>query len=127
MILFLLAVAGSALLLTQSVIFAPLRTWLAWRSEPDPIYAPGRGPWPELICLRLAAILSKLVSCPMCAGFWLGIAWGTGMFQPSFAAALFCYGPAGSLASALGVAVWLLLVEVRDAAGMWRYLSQPKE
>lgn len=120
MILFLLAVTGSALLLTQSVIFAPLRDAIALLT--DAINNRERG-----VKAKVAGALAKLASCPMCAGFWMGLAWGTCMFRPSFAVALFCYGPAGSLMSALGVAAWLLLVEVRDAAAMWRYLNQPKE
>lgn len=109
MFLFLLAVAGTALILTQSSIAAPLRDWLsndksAWSQS-----------W------------AKLVSCPMCAGFWIGLAWGTAMLDPTFGMAIFVYGPAGSLASAIGVAIWLLLVEAHGAIALWRYLNQPKE
>lgn len=143
MTLFILAVAGSALLLTQSVIFAPIRAWLSNAYENEVGYFEATDHSFGNVGLnefdfaefhrrkrrvQIFGALSKLVSCPMCAGFWLGLAWGTGLFWPiSFPVAFLAYGPAGSLVSAIGVAVWLLLVEIRDASAMWRYLNQPKE
>lgn len=135
MTLFILAVAGSALLLTQSVIFAPLREWFAQEAAHRlatslriSINIERGSERLNLVAHRALISLAKLVSCPMCAGFWLGLAWGTGLFWPiSFPVAFLAYGPAGSLVSAIGVAVWLLLVEIRDASAMWRYLNQPKE
>lgn len=132
MILFLLAVAGSALILTQSVIFAPLREWLSNMASPMEIT--DHGDYGSIVTVNrpVFAILSKLASCPMCAGFWLGLAWGAALFFPAAlgfrgAATLLAYGPAGSIVSALGVALWLLLVEAHGTLGLWRYLNQPKD
>lgn len=163
MTLFILAVAGSALILTQSVIFAPLRDWLTgladsrW-AESERLHAEAK----RLINLPVEALrefdnygsvrraefsyarrsrayraMSKLASCPMCAGFWIGLFWyaalpGSAWFSVDITgrhtvALWFAHGPAGSLVSAIGVAIWLLLVEIRDASAMWRYLNQPKE
>lgn len=48
-----LVVFGTTLIVTQSLIFEPLRRRLAERSY-----------W-----------LGKLASCPMCFGFWAGLMW----------------------------------------------------
>lgn len=102
----MLATAGSALVVTQSSICAPLRDWLAARHG------------------KLSQLAAKLVSCPMCSGFWLGGAWGVafGARDVHFAASAF----AGSLASALLVATWLALGESYASLGLWRFLKTPK-
>lgn len=117
-LIFILAVAGSGLVLTQSSITAPFRDWLdacaksEWAAE---LRGPGQA----------ARIASKIASCPMCAGFWLGLAWAyaLGVCAVRWLPAL---GFVGSLSSAVGVASWLLIVEAKSALELWRYLNTPK-
>jgi hypothetical protein len=49
---FILATSGITFLITYSVIFEPLRSFIDKRSD----------------------FLGELFSCPMCAGFWTGLA-----------------------------------------------------
>jgi hypothetical protein len=95
-----LAVAGSALILTQSSIMSPIRDALAGAekrlftlrivfdlSRTADVHVPDddsgnnwkRLPramrWPVAAAHRAAAALSKLATCPMCSGFWLGAFW----------------------------------------------------
>lgn len=112
LLIFLFAVAGSGLVLTQSSITEPLRSWLGSRANST--WAPAfvwRG--------RASRVAAKLVSCPMCAGFWLGSAWAwalgsRGIHVPA-------HGIAGSFVSAIGVAAWLLIAEATSALVLWRY------
>jgi len=63
--------------------------------------------------LRGSAIfltLWRLSGCPMCAGFWVGLL-GAVLSGERGAMALVCAGPTGSLASAFGVGLWVLLTE----------------
>lgn len=119
MILWVAAVAGSALVLTQSSLTEGMRAFL----------------------LKHVPILGKLASCPMCSGFWLGMAWAWGPILgrtmshgapwQSVAgpiAQLFAcisYGFAGSVASALTVALWLALGEAYAALGLYRFMHSP--
>jgi hypothetical protein len=102
--LWCLTVAGSALVLTQSTLTAPVRAQLA-RS------------------VRFRT-LGKLLTCPMCSGFWLGIGGALALVSEAHGLVLFCYGFAGSLVSALGVGLWLLLGELTAAAGLYRFREQ---
>lgn len=97
-----LAVAGAALVLTQSSLTATARAWLA-------AHVP---------------FLGKLASCPMCSGFWLGVggALVAGARTPGTLVLAAC---AGSILAALGVAAWLWLGETTAAIGLWRYLHSP--
>lgn len=109
MTLWLLAVAGSALVLTQSSLTEAMRTYL----------------------LRRAPVLGKLVSCPMCSGFWLGMHWWAAMLGARKQDAaheivrMFASGFAGSIVSALAVALWLALGEAYAALGLYRFLRSP--
>lgn len=137
MLLWAFAVAGSALVLTQSSITAPLREWLIRKGPPvvlgftkeelsflerggelRPSPAPGIG-------ARFAKLFSKLVSCPMCSGFWFGLVWSYALGDRgvSFAA----HGFGGSVVSAIAVALWLLLVEATSALAQWRWQSQKED
>lgn len=152
-LIWLLAVTGSALVLTQSSITAPIRDgveWLARFSEtikmmhdatkgtPEPLRV---GPSMRVVGLlrRPLRLAAKLTACPMCSGFWLGAAWfavlrETPIAWRSFgadgfrdAAWLAASGFAGSFASAVGVALWLVLGEAQATMQGWRYLNQPKD
>lgn len=124
--LWALAVAGSALVLTQSSITKPFRDWLADAAK-RAAGIDGESPHGGAISVVLymarwpLAVTSKLVSCPMCSGFWIGMAWSLlfGVRGGEVAA----HGFGGSIVSALAVAAWLALGEAYAALGLWRYLS----
>lgn len=155
--IWLLATAGSALILTQSSIMAPLRDWIAYLAS-DPhrcehetggtrcrLSAHAHGP--HLMSLvahserrraRIAAVASKLVNCPMCSGFWLGLAWAMVLGAVPMAlgrglAILWTVGLAlahafgGGIISALAVAAWILLQEAYQALALWRYNNSPRD
>lgn len=107
MILWAIAVAGSALVLTQSSLTVNAREWLTKR----------------------VPILGKLASCPMCSGFWLGMGWAWFLVNrgalPPFIGMAFAYGFGGSIVSALAVALWLALGEAYAALGLYRFLRSP--
>src|SRR5690349_11548724 len=99
--LWALAVAGAALVLTQSSITAPVRDALAWierrlrtARERHRLLAPPH---------ELARLLAKLTACPMCCGFWIGAVSARLTFGGPVAWIILC-GFAGSLAGALAVA-----------------------
>lgn len=132
--LWTLAVAGSALVLTQSSITKPFRDWLAnaakraeFRALPRATGKGSGGGLARPVGLRFwllakpIGLLSKLVSCPMCSGFWIGMEWSLlfGVRGGEVAA----HGFGGSVVSALAVAAWLALGEAYAALGLWRYLS----
>ncbi len=120
MIAWFLAVTGSVLVLTQSSITAPVRAWLT--NEP----AANHGILPKIAVVRLG--FGKLVSCPMCSGFWLGMAWAWYLMNrgalPPLVGGAFVYGFGGSAVAALAVAMWLALGEAYAALSLYRYLSQ---
>lgn len=126
MILTILAAAGSALVLTQSSLTAPVRSLLDRHvaSYERSVFAPAfeRRSKLYLLLMRIAA---KLLACPMCAGFWLGLVWSAALGARGVE--LMALGFAGSLASAILVALWLALAETHASLGLWRYLSTPPE
>lgn len=142
--IWLLATAGSALVLTQSSIAAPLRDWLAYLAS-DPhrcehetggarcrLSAHTHGQHllslathPERRRARIAAVASKLVNCPMCSGFWLGLAWAAVLGWHGVM--ILALGFGGSITSALAVAMWILLQETHQAVALWRYNNPPKD
>lgn len=157
-----LAVAGSALILTQSSIVSPIRDALTGAekrlfnlrlvfdfSRTNEVHVPTDNDghnwkplsratrWPVAAAYRVVAALSKLATCPMCSGFWLGAFWTHVLLvspwvapaHPRLSAALWLFagGCAGSVLSACGVATWLFLDEAKMAFGLWRYLKTPKE
>lgn len=95
-----LAVAGSALILTQSSIVSPIRDALTGAekrlfnlrlvfdfSRTNEVHVPTDNDghnwkplsratrWPVAAAYRVVAALAKLATCPMCSGFWLGAFW----------------------------------------------------
>ncbi len=128
-IIWFLATAGSALVLTQSTIAAPLRDWLGKHAELSARIAHllkvNCGP-----CSRRTVATSgaratlfqsatKLVSCPMCSGFWFGLGWAAALGTRGPALVAHAFG--GSVVSALAVAAWIALIEAQQALALWRY------
>lgn len=144
LLLWLLAVTGSALVLTQSTITKPLRDvferYIEERKEDYKTWPPCQG------CAAyrgwmLRRSIGKLINCPMCSGFWLGIAWSMILGIVSFhglsprdyiqCARLFGvgigYAFGGSIASAVAVAMWITLQEMHQALALWRWRMNPGE
>lgn len=144
-----LAVAGAALVLTQSSITRPLRDGLAAAEQRLMVRtilysAPGPKPaadfgthgavawrppsrlvrWPTAWAHAAVKLLAKLTACPMCSGFWIGAA-AARVLLTAPSSWLVAGGFAGSLASALAVALWLWAGETTAAFGLWRYLHTP--
>lgn len=79
-LLHLLAIAGLTGIITKSHILLPVRNWVAARSK----------------------MLGKLIRCPQCMGFWVGLSYGFIFVPPPFH--WLHYAFAGSLVS------WLLVL-----------------
>jgi hypothetical protein len=137
------AVAGAALVLTQSSITRPLRDALtraadytsnvrwSWQEDRRRRRAePHLEPLPKLR-RRLPLIplsypltfVAKLAGCPMCSGFWIGMLWAhvLGVCWPWAVA----FGCAGAGVAAIFVAAWLLAGEAHAAIGTWRFIHTP--
>lgn len=143
LILWLVAVAGSALVLTQSSLTAPVREWLktvenrllAARAVFDlsrAVSVDGQwrklsraSTWPVAFAHVLAGLTAKLISCPMCSGFWFGLSWSYAFGDSGVSLAAHGFG--GSIVSAIAVALWLLLVEATSALAQWRWQSQKED
>src|SRR6185436_9718097 len=90
------------------------------RTVMDP---PPRHPRRVRMAICATALAHKLVTCPMCAGFWIGLAWARAGGVRG--ADLLAHGFASSIASALGVAAWQAVAEAHEGARLWRYLNTP--
>ena len=136
-IIWFLATAGSALVLTQSTITERFRNWLSSASQQaaatrdlriayesqrrrDPAMFPAirRIPMTRAWSYVLPWF-AKLVSCPMCSGFWFGLGWAAALGTRGVALAAHALG--GSVVSALAVAAWIALIEAQQALALWRY------
>ena len=145
LVLWGIAVAGAALVLTQSSITRPLREGLAALEKKlaavrlagrpvavdygthAAVLPSSRGRARAAVLAPVhhgVAVLAKLTACPMCSGFWIGAASARWIGVTSIAWIVLC-GFAGSLSSALGVAAWLWAGETTAAFGLWRYLHTP--
>ena len=135
-----LAVAGTALVLTQSSLTRWIRDGLARaathaakataldrayaaRRREDPTLPRARRRWHLAAASHPLELAAKLVACPMCSGFWIGAVWAhvLGVCWPW----LFAFGCGGSYAAAIGVAAWQLAGEAHAAIGVWRFLHTP--
>ena len=128
-IIWFLATAGSALVLTQSTIAAPLRDWLSEHAESSARLAHllkvNCGPCSSRTVATGGAratffqSAAKLVSCPMCSGLWFGLGWAAALGTRGVALVAHAFG--GSVVSALAVAAWIALIEAQQALALWRY------
>ena len=127
--IWLLATAGSALVLTQSTITEPLRRRLDRIARDAAVVSlvhdgslprqPATVRWVLGQFRRAASAAAKLVSCPMCSGFWFGLGWSAALGTRGPALVAHAFG--GSIVSALAVAVWIALIEAQQALALWRY------
>ena len=128
-IIWFLATAGSALVLTQSTIAEPLRRWLdriARGATVVSLVHDASSPRQPTAVRRtfglfrqVASAAAKLVSCPMCSGFWFGLGWAAALGTRGPALVAHAFG--GSVVSALAVAAWIALIEAQQALALWRY------
>jgi hypothetical protein len=65
---FALTCYGGATIIAQSKIFKPVRTWVKYRRYSDGYKTERANP--------LAILLSTLLHCPLCVGFWIGLLLG---------------------------------------------------
>lgn len=75
-LMWMMAVYGTALIISMSTIFQPIRQWLMYSSY---VEAGGRITAVE----RKWQLPGKLASCIMCMGFWSGVFWGGLFFDPA--------------------------------------------
>tara|TARA_R110002126_G_scaffold84465_24_gene205297 strand:+ start:1199 stop:1555 length:357 start_codon:yes stop_codon:yes gene_type:complete len=75
-VVWMLAVYGTALIVSMSTLFEPARRWLLYSS-----YLESGGN--ITVVERKFQLLGKLVSCIMCMGFWSGVFWGGMFFDPA--------------------------------------------
>lgn len=138
-----LAVTGSALVLTQSVLLKSTREWIDRRADIHEsalalaLLLDTRPPLTNRAFAPLFRLAARLVTCPMCSGFWFGASWYLALRESipwtsarailHDIAAIVAFGFAGSIASAIGIALWLLLDEARTALSLWRYNNLPKD
>ena len=120
LVVFLLAVIGMAHIMVDGTIFVPFKAWLAAEKSPDILMDffinIGFIKWSR-------AKLLALMNCYQCSGFWSGVAIGALAWyihhDPlhvslgwGLAAALFCYGCAGSFVSTFA-AVILMWIQAK--------------
>jgi uncharacterized membrane protein len=79
-LMWMLAVYGTALIVSMSTIFEPVRRWLTYSS-----YTKNRYDGSIKAVERKFQLPGKLVSCIMCMGFWSGVFWGYMFLDPMFA------------------------------------------
>ena len=76
-VMWMLAVYGTALIISMSKIFEPIRIKLLYSKYTTDSYN-GNITAVE----RKLPFLGKLVSCIMCMGFWSGVFWGYAFLDP---------------------------------------------
>ena len=74
----MLAVYGTALIISMSAIFNPVRNWVKYSIfQRDPVDGG------ITAVERKFKFPGKLITCIMCMGFWSGIFWGITFYDPS--------------------------------------------
>jgi hypothetical protein len=80
LVVFLLSCYGGANGIVFSRLLQPIRLWIEFSEksyDPDGNFISGK-----LRTFWLAKFLAKLVNCPLCVGFWLGIIYSLGIYSP---------------------------------------------
>jgi len=65
-----LGVFGTTNIIVVSTIFSPIREWVLFSDKKDRV-------------LRRFKFPGKLITCPMCMGFWIGCFWSVFLWSPS--------------------------------------------
>ena len=71
LLIFLLASAGMSVIVTKSSVFKPLRD--LFESSIEKKITISTGEYSPTFKERVAEIIHKLISCPLCFGFWSGL------------------------------------------------------
>jgi hypothetical protein len=71
LLIFLLASAGMSIIVTKSYIFKPLRNLFEWSVEKR--IAININEYEPTFRDKVAKNIHKLISCPLCFGFWSGL------------------------------------------------------
>ncbi len=73
---------------------------------------------------KIHARLGELLSCPLCFGWWAGLAFALASGERLMA---FAYAFAYAIVSAIVVTLYRALSEAEQAIATWRWLTTPKE
>jgi hypothetical protein len=80
LVIFLLSCYGGANGIVFSRLLQPIRLWIEFSErgyDPDGNFTGGK-----LRTFWVAKLLAKLINCPLCVGFWLGIIYSLGIYSP---------------------------------------------
>jgi hypothetical protein len=80
LVVFLLSCYGGANGIVFSRLLQPLRLWIEFSErtyDPDGNFTGGK---PRTSFLP--KFLAKLINCPLCVGFWLGVIYSLGIYSP---------------------------------------------
>ena len=76
-VMWMLAVYGTALIISMSTVFEPVRRWMLYSS-----YKVNSFNGDISAVERKWKFPGKLISCIMCMGFWSGVFWGEMFLDP---------------------------------------------
>jgi len=81
LVIFILSCYGGANGIVFSRLLQPIRTWIEFskRDYSDQ----GEFVGGTLRTSMIARFLAKLINCPLCVGFWLGIIYSLGIYSPT--------------------------------------------
>ena len=80
LVIFFLSCYGGANGIVYSRLLMPIRNFISYKNcEYDQM---GNLVSADMRTSRIAKFLSKLINCPLCMGFWLGIIFSLGIYSP---------------------------------------------
>lgn len=80
-VIFILSCYGGANGIVYSRLLQPFRNWVMYSNRNyDPVY--GHLVSATLRSSKIFKFFGKLINCPMCIGFWLGITYSLGIYSP---------------------------------------------
>ena len=81
LVIFLLSCYGGANGIVYSKLLQPFREWIMFTNrEYDPVYGYLKSATQR--SSRISLFFGKLINCPLCVGFWLGIIYSLGIYSP---------------------------------------------
>lgn len=90
LIIFILSCYGGANGIVFSRLLQPLRAWIAYKNYT--LDDKGNITTAVLRSGKVAKFFTKLVNCPLCVGFWLGVIFGIFLFSPCYQISMFNTG-----------------------------------